>query len=242
MDEKSCIINARKVSFAVSGEFITEIAREWFWAEERPYHKVMDFMTSCMAGTGMEKSELTKLAQGVLLGKKKFIGNTRDNTYGMVEDDTDIWALYPFGVSKLFSNGEIAKMFAAEVEYLKWEEKRLVIAALGQDDYGWLTPDGSWYPVSFGNHQGWAYDFIMKHLDTDEFHRYMEKNESRDVLYKAGDFLQENGWALLSNASGLDATLYKNPNRQLTKKQQDFLFTYFTKRGMQDKAADIMFM
>ncbi|MCQ4866907.1 hypothetical protein [Blautia sp.] len=73
----------REVSFDVRGEFITQMAKEWFFVENRGYDKVMELLLSCMEGTEQSEKELKRLAEDILLGRAALVGSTRDNTYHM---------------------------------------------------------------------------------------------------------------------------------------------------------------
>jgi hypothetical protein len=42
------------VYFSTSGEFVTNMARDWLYAENRPYEKVIDFILSGMEGTELD--------------------------------------------------------------------------------------------------------------------------------------------------------------------------------------------
>ena len=72
------------------------------------------------------------------------------------------------------------------------------------DDYGWLHPNGTFYPVDFGEHEDHSY----------------------------GDFLvYRKNFCLLDNpAQGL-ARVTCNPAKNRTKAQKEFLFDYYTKRN-----------
>ena len=48
-------VETREFKFSISGEFIPNIAREWFYLESRPLEKVMDLLLSCMCGTDMSE-------------------------------------------------------------------------------------------------------------------------------------------------------------------------------------------
>lgn len=73
----------REISFDVRGEFITQMAKEWFFIENRGYDKVMELLLSCMEGTEQSEKELKRLAEDILLGRAALVGSTRDNTYHM---------------------------------------------------------------------------------------------------------------------------------------------------------------
>lgn len=59
----------RELSFSVTGEFVTRIAREWFWLEHKPWVVVEELLLSCMCGTDQSKEELQKLARDVVFRK-----------------------------------------------------------------------------------------------------------------------------------------------------------------------------
>lgn len=73
----------REVSFDIQGEFITRMAREWFFCENRGYDKVMELLFSCMEGTEQSEKEIRRLAEDVLLGRAALAGSTRDHSYHM---------------------------------------------------------------------------------------------------------------------------------------------------------------
>ena len=77
------------LSFAITGDFVTRTAREWLWLEGKPWSVVEEFLLSCMCGTDKSKEELSELAFKVVSGRAKFIGNTADDSYAMVDDDQD---------------------------------------------------------------------------------------------------------------------------------------------------------
>ena len=87
-------MSKRTVSFSVTGEFVTRTAREWLWLEGKPWSVVEEFLLSCMCGTDKSREELVELATKVVIGRAKFIGNTGDGSYAMVEDDQDLIGKY----------------------------------------------------------------------------------------------------------------------------------------------------
>lgn len=74
---------AREVSFDVRGEFITQMAKEWFFYENRGYDKVMELLFSCMEGTEQSEKEIRRLAEDILLGRAALVGSTKDGSYHM---------------------------------------------------------------------------------------------------------------------------------------------------------------
>ena len=41
----------KRVSFTVTGAFVTKTAREWFWEEGKRWEMVVEFLLACMCGT-----------------------------------------------------------------------------------------------------------------------------------------------------------------------------------------------
>lgn len=62
------------VGFHVSGEFITNLARTWFWDEHKPTKTCMELITCCCDDTELTPYEKTDIARSILEGRKKFVG------------------------------------------------------------------------------------------------------------------------------------------------------------------------
>jgi hypothetical protein len=223
------------VTFGVCGEWVTETARSWLYTENRPYEKVLDFLLSCMTGTDVDNKTLIKYASDVLIGKKKIIGDTRDNSYCMVDDDTDIIEQYP----QYFENKPVAKPIIDDegnaddsfIRNLKILERRVHKAAqkinskkdITVGDFGWLRPDGKYFETGWGDHERFAID-------------YVEKNYTDDHPIYSGDFLVKNGWILLHNPSQGAVSVGFLDISSATKKQKEFLYDYFMERDRPDDA------
>lgn len=100
-----------------------------------------------------------------------------------------------------------------------------------EDDYGWLAPDGKFYPVEFAEHQNWAWK-KLKELGAIK--------EDKLNMGNAGDKLVDMGWVLLHNPSMGTAFVTSSEKKRMTKRQKDFLFDYFTKRSKHDKAKEFL--
>lgn len=107
------------------------------------------------------------------------------------------------------------------------------------DDYGWLEPDGTYHPVPWGEHSEWAKNYADTHYPFRENASMYWRNingERRHVV--CGDFLMYAlGWCLLDNPCQGTATPKYDTTRGLSKKQKEFLFDYYIKRNMHDKAS-----
>lgn len=63
-----------KVTFSIEGEFVTDLARSWFWDEDKPYETCEKLLISCLSGTEQTEDELKRIAQEIIEGKKKLVG------------------------------------------------------------------------------------------------------------------------------------------------------------------------
>lgn len=100
------------------------------------------------------------------------------------------------------------------------------------DDYGWLDRNGEFHPTDWGEHQNFAYQWLKDHneLTADEFgSQIFHGNE--------GDVLVEKGWVLLHNPGLGVAFVTRDETKRMTKRQQEFLFDYYTKRNRPDLAS-----
>lgn len=108
-------------------------------------------------------------------------------------------------------------------------------------DYGWLMADGTFYPVDWGNHNGFAYDYCQEHFPEwyTELPQYdPEKNEHLPSLFhdRAGDYLTEKKHAILLHNPSL-GTAIVTASHEPTKAQKEFLFDYYTKRNKRELAS-----
>lgn len=118
------MLESKQLTFNVQGEFITQLAREWFFIERRPFEEVMDLLLSCMCGTDMSEKELKRKAEDVLLGRAEFSGSTADGTFCMTVYDADESPDVPdwFNIFSQYSE-EVRKRKEAEKEtekYMEW--------------------------------------------------------------------------------------------------------------------------
>lgn len=89
-----------------------------------------------------------------------------------------------------------------------------------EEKYGWLAPDGTFYPIESGKHQAWA----AKHLS--ELYRRgeisYEQVRYKDNVY-ADNLLTNMGWILIHNPHGYDFKITRNLSKRVTNKQKDYL-------------------
>ena len=220
---------AEKLCFSVTGEFVTNTARDWFWAEKKPYKKVEEFLLACMCGTNHEKSTLLSLIRDVLIGRRKFIGSTSDDSFALVEDNTDIRYLYS-NIIVLNTFEEVDRVLGVHIGNQEHTELQETVEELGQNEYGWLSPTGKFFAVPWAYHQEWAYNYVQEHFCADEV-RIFYKNSNGVSPERSGDFLLDRGWILLHSPQQQEAHVTQNEIKPLTKAQKEFLFDYFTLRN-----------
>lgn len=104
-----------------------------------------------------------------------------------------------------------------------------------EEDYGWLEPDGTFHPIPWGEHEIWAGNHIKKHFQKE--YEVEEKNRKEPLSW--GDFLINRNWILLHSPAQGIAKPTKQPTRQYTKRQKEFLYDYYMKRNQHELANKI---
>lgn len=91
-------------------------------------------------------------------------------------------------------------------------------------DFGWLAPDGTFFPVEFGNHQTWASKYLLEEYRRGDLELSCGKNP--------GDKLCEIGFILIHNPHGYHLSITRDSSKRITLRQKDFLLDYFEKNGL----------
>lgn len=110
------------------------------------------------------------------------------------------------------------------------------------EDYGWLSPGGTFYEVEWGNHQQWAEKYIRTNMTEEQWLEagIHEKGKFQSASYNTfGDWLVEHGWILLHSPSQGIAVPTRNPLKRYTKAQQEFLYDYYMERGKEKEANSV---
>ena len=71
----------KEISFDIYGEFITQIAREWFYTGEKSHEKVIEILMNSMTGTDTPEAQIRRYAEDILLGRAALKGSTAAGTY-----------------------------------------------------------------------------------------------------------------------------------------------------------------
>lgn len=62
------------LQWQIDGEFICNIARTWFWDENRPYEKSEELLLSALGTDEITLDEKRRIAQDIIEGRKKLVG------------------------------------------------------------------------------------------------------------------------------------------------------------------------
>lgn len=112
-----------------------------------------------------------------------------------------------------------------QVEKVKKESK--------PSDYGWLSPDGTFYPVEFGNHQAWAASYLLRLYRSGKMSYEQARLRNNG---DAGDSLIEIGWILIHNPSRFSVKITRDETKRMTQPQREFLHSYLCEHGEIEKA------
>lgn len=197
-------IGKRELCFTVEGSLINRIAREKLWEEHLPWDKIEAFLFDCMRGTEQTEEELRTLAMNVVIGRMKFVGNTSDGSYGLVDDDSLLFAEH---MKRLFVKideleAELEELTERHLDLCDrinecgydWllEDRRVNARAemspllknffKARDEeekfgcgYGWLSPSGEFTEVEFGDHEKWAIDYVKERGYADSHTQFVKK-------------------------------------------------------------------
>lgn len=74
-------LKARNLSLNVYGEYITQIAREWFYYGEKSLDKIIELLMDSMPGMDASEAQLRRYAEDILIGRAALKGSTAAGTY-----------------------------------------------------------------------------------------------------------------------------------------------------------------
>lgn len=254
----------RTLSFGITGEFITQITREWFYSGEKSIGKIMEILADSMTGTDTPEAQIRRYAEDILMGRAALKGNTADGTYhleiyGAGEEEElpgnmNIWKI-PW--SKKILKSELDRMterFNVAMEHLSESEQRAVRKKLGEetnedreqarldsfitrmmDEKEYTTGDFVWLEPNGTFHEvEWG-----EHQDW--ANKYVEENypDQSEDIFDAGGWLANRGWVLLHNPSQGIAFATGSLVRDMTKAQKEFLYDYYTERDCKKEANEV---
>lgn len=136
------------------------------------------------------------------------------------------------------SGMNMSNMLDSFLEQCKREHKA---AENGEEicDYGWLEPNGTWHPVEWGDHSKWAMDWLEEHMpfkEHPEIYWYTNNEGDRHHIYDTDVLVYSLNWILLDSPHHGLAKVTRNPAKNMTKAQKEFLYDYFNERNRHDEA------
>ena len=231
------------LQFNVDGEFITDLSREWFYVEGKGYDKCMDLLESSMHGTDETKEQIIRHAEDLLLGRAALKGNTGDGTYHLeiyppeneekMPEDMNVWKIV----------GEQKKVKDELERYkMRWNVAMKIIPRYLKKRIADELDEEITDPQPVVSRELDSY--MKRMLDTEEHttkdYGWLEPSgKFLPRLYEAGDVLTKEGWVLLHNPSQGIAMATRNPCKDYTKAQKEFLFEYYMERNCEKEANDV---
>ena len=165
-----------------------------------------------MCGTNISKQILENYVDDILKFKKKFIGNTKNNSFCLVEDKSEL------------------------PEYIKTKNIDNYYLRLKEPDkskfykYGFVDPNGNFFNVKWANHHRWASEYISTHYEMEE--------QLANYEYIGADFLvYVKGWILLHSPQQEIAKLEQG--KPMTKAQKETLYDYYIFFGREKEANEL---
>lgn len=107
-------------------------------------------------------------------------------------------------------------------------------------EFGWLSPVGDFTESPFGEHEESARLICEKKGFTDEYWKWVKETRGDGNVHLMRDFLAKvKGYCLIHNPAGYNGYIVTNM-RNLTKKQKEFLYEYFSDMGDRFKAEQFL--
>lgn len=114
---------------------------------------------------------------------------------------------------------------------------------LQETDYGWLEPNGTYHPVTWGDHQAWARKWLDKNRPEKEYpdlYGETPQERHRAIIMTPGDVLVNKlHWILLHSPQNGTARYIVSDKSAMTKAQREFLYDYYTKRNLTRQANEL---
>lgn len=203
------------LSWNVEGEFITDLARSWFYDEKRPYEKVEELLLGCMCGTDTPLDILKKYAFQIIIFMKKFEGSTGDNTFGLVDEDIErqkeLKKQYP--------------MYKYANDIINNDKIPFEVC-----EYGFIDTKGKYIPVGWCEHSDYAELWLKENVSFEERMKSNHRNSTDFIVY-------EKGWILIDNPQQ-GSGIVQTPLR-INNKQKETLYDYYVFHHKMQEAMEL---
>lgn len=203
-----------ELCFNIDGYFITKTARKWFYEERKPFKKVEELLLNCMCGTDIPKQTLEKYVEDVLKFKRKFIGNTQNDTFCLVED-----GIIPDSLNKLVKNYDYIKQYG-KIPFEVCE-------------YGFINTEGKYIPVEWCKHSQWASEYLKNNYSEKDWFLFLSEYNcnTTDALVKGLN------WILIENPQQGEGIIHTGD--RITKAQKETLYDYYMFFNRKEEANEL---
>lgn len=222
-----------------------------------------DYGLDCREDIETRPTELSSISQLIADMAQKIEDLERENHENMVKvgflaDQLDDWEVsrvnadyYNEYGEPLFPNIPIPSWARAEnqlpamdsmlSEYLEQRKRDDVVDEDGEPvcDYGWLEPDGTWHPVEWGNHSGWAKDWLeeyMPYKEHPEIYNHTDAHGNKHHIENGDVLVYSLGWILMDSPHQGKARPTRDMSRNMTREQKEFLYDYYIERDRHEEA------
>lgn len=163
------------------------------------------------------------------------VDNERKSNWQAYRDIQDAW----IELASL-TTGEIGRneltcvpnlQFSKQTPLEQYIERMTDDEAEEREPYGFISPDGEFHRVDWGEHGEWAQEYI------EESGLLVDAENSR-YSYSTDYLIHEKGWLLMHNPSRGKPKLTAG-DKPMTKAQREALYDYYIKAGRKDDANEL---
>lgn len=253
-------VERRRISFSITGEWLTDYIRRSVMYEEKNYEWAKQTLAEILAHNGLDEKRIVKITQDVLLGRGRFTGETRDGTFAYDDDTSERPDDFFSRFCRVKEELSEEKKYCEQINGAWLELCAYMTGEIGRDDLSHTMN------AQFKIEQSLK-EFIKRATDEEvaesepygfiapdgEFHRvewgehgewaetYITTSGLYDDFDKSpysypADFLvHSKGWLLLHNPSNSRPKLTVGA-KPMTKAQRESLYDYYIKAGRNEEA------
>jgi hypothetical protein len=203
-------------------EGINDIIRQAYWFEEPKLERQAWAIRAlqCFRGITLEQS------QSMLNGDMKFTPNPADNgkTMLFVPDDNEKFKNALANYKAKQEKEKMAKEAVARLSpFIPENDHGHFAEGKERDHQAWVAPNGNWYNVGWGDHQGFAFEALCVINQIPQEEKYT--CSSLGKMDKAGDELVKLGWIMVERDIGFGVIMRGYQN--MSEKQFNALYEVF---------------
>ena len=226
------------LQFDIDGEYLTSIAREWFYVEGKGYDKCIELLNGCMSGTDETKEQIRRHAEDLLLGRAALKGSTREGSYHLEIYGPESEEKMPEYMNVWDIVGEQKKVKDELERYkMRWNVAMKMIPRYLKEKIGIELEEDLTEPEPIVS--GVLNNYMKRMLDTEEHTTEDYGWLEPDGKFHAVEWGVKRGWVLLHNPAQGVAFTTKDPTKPYTKAQKEFLYDYYIERNCEKEANDI---